>query len=70
MFLGSFSPDQYPPLFLSSGEMYFLDIADKPEVPLEQRRDERVLWYRAAGPNGESTISSRTIRRAAHNRRA
>ena len=64
------SQDQYPPLFLSSGEMYILDIADKPEVPLEQRRDERMLWYRAAGPNGVSTISARTIRRAAHKRRA
>ena len=31
--------DQYPPLFLSSGKMYILDIADKPEVPLEQLRD-------------------------------
>ena len=50
--------------------MYILDIADKPEVPLEQRRDERMLWYRAAGPNGVSTISARTIRRAAHKRRA
>ena len=28
-----------------------------------------MLWYRAAGPNGESTISARTIRRAAHKRR-
>ena len=37
------SQDQYPPLFLSSGKMYILDIADKSEVPLEQRRDEQML---------------------------
>ena len=50
--------------------MYILDIADKPEVPLEQRRDEQMLWYRAASPNGVSPINARTIRRAAHKRRA
>ena len=58
------SQDQYPPLFFSSGELYVLDIADKPELPLEQQRDKWMLWYRAAGPNGVSTISARTIRPA------